>query len=113
MAGRMTRTTNIPDFCTSINLRLNPRIKSIALHYQVRSKVTPEKFSTRGSQYKATTTMSLHGKHNKLLAALTAVGVLVAANYYIKPSVPLTVALRMNRELSEYNATPHPEQDRW
>jgi len=56
--------------------------------------------------------MSFRGKQNKILAALTTFGALVAANYYFKPPVPQTIALRMNRELDQYNATSHPEQDR-
>lgn len=55
--------------------------------------------------------MSLSGKQ-KVLAALAGFGALVAANYYFKPPVPRAIALRMNRELDQYNATPHPEQDR-
>lgn len=56
--------------------------------------------------------MSLRGKQNQILAVLTGFGVLVASNYYFKPPVPQAIALRMNGELDQYNATPHPEQDR-
>jgi len=56
--------------------------------------------------------MSLRGKQGKTLAALAVFGVLIASNYYFKPSVSHSIASRMNRELDQYNATPHPEQDR-
>jgi hypothetical protein len=56
--------------------------------------------------------MSLRGKQTKALAALTGFGVLVAVNYYFKPPVTRGIVLGMNRELDQYNALPHPEQDR-
>jgi hypothetical protein len=66
----------------------------------------------QASHYRTTETMSLRAKQNNILAALTGFGALVAANYYFKPPVSQAIALRMNGELDQYNATPHPEQDR-
>ena len=71
------------------------------VHYNITSGIT-----------KTTPMMSLRGKQNKILVALTGFGVLVVSNYYFKPPVPQAIELRMNRELDLYNATPHPEQDR-
>lgn len=101
---------------TKINVRLCPTgnheiIALQALSSPLQNRTQKVHTQARPIQNRITATMSLRGKQNKILAALTTFGVLVAANYYFKPPVPRGIAFRMNRELDQYNATPHPEQD--
>jgi len=56
--------------------------------------------------------MSLHAQRNAALIALSAVTLLTAANFYIKPSKHQNIALGMQTQLEDYNARAYPEQDR-
>jgi hypothetical protein len=49
---------------------------------------------------------------NLALVAIGAAGAVVTVNQLAKPSNTQSLASVMRRQLSEYNATVHPEQDR-
>jgi len=55
--------------------------------------------------------MSVQVKRNAALLVLAAVGALAAANSLTKPSKTQSIADDMRRQLDQYNATVHPEQD--
>jgi len=56
--------------------------------------------------------MSLHAQRNAALIALSAVTLLTAANFYVKPSNHQHIALGMQTQLEDYNARAHPEHER-